>query len=292
VPDEAERRAHLRAEILAVLGGIGDRAGAEAAKAQLGSLVQQHMAATSYWSWGAVERGHDELTGAGSEQGPGDELIVGFGDDPRDVATMLVEHPGVGGQIVDTMAVGCVITPTEAERLSDEPSGWDGFAQAGIDVFDLEATARVDLRAAARRQSVLVRRLASQPSASQPSTSQPSTSQPSTSQPSAKPAPALQPPRLDPVMQAAVTALGSLLAPNASIVVQPGEVLASGRGYHVRLERPDGTVIAHVSAAGHATVSQRVEPTADPERARAALLAVIHRAHAIAVDPAPAQARA
>jgi hypothetical protein len=286
VPDEAERRAHLRAEILAVLGGIGDRAGAEAAKAQLGSLVQQHMAATSYWSWGAVERGHDELTGAGSEQGPGDELIVGFGDDPHDVATMLVEHPGLGGQVVDTIAVGCVITPTEAEWLSDEPSGWDRFAQAGIDVFDLEATARVDLGAAARRQSVLVRRLASQPSRSEPSASQPSASQRAT------PAPALQPPRLDPVMQAAVTALGSLLAPNASIVVQRAEVLASGRGYHVRLERRDGTVIAHVSAAGHATVSQRVEPTADPERARAALLAVIHRAHAIAVDPAPAHARA
>jgi hypothetical protein len=137
---------------------------AEAA-AQVGRLLAERLSNEGRWERLAAELVHrvraTPLWSSGALAAPRASLMVDRVVDLRLVLQLLVDHPHDCGTILDMLAVGCVVSESEAVQLGlvRPPAGWEAYEVARIRVTNRETSAQIDVSGAARRQRELLQRL-------------------------------------------------------------------------------------------------------------------------------------
>jgi hypothetical protein len=132
---------------------------------QVHRLLAAPLSPQGRWERLAAELVHrvraTPLWSAGALASPRTELMVDRVVDLRLVLQLLVDHPPDTTAILDTLAVGCVVTADEAGRLGlvRPPAGWEAYEVLGLRVSDRETSAHLDVGAAGRRQRELLLRL-------------------------------------------------------------------------------------------------------------------------------------
>jgi hypothetical protein len=132
---------------------------------QIHRLLAVRMSAMGQWERVSTELVHraraTRLWTAEAMRASRDQLMVDRVVDFRLVLALLVRHRADTQEILDRLAVGCIVTRAEADRLGPDRAllGWEAYVAAGIHVMDRETSAALDVVAAARRQRELVQRL-------------------------------------------------------------------------------------------------------------------------------------